>query len=245
MATRPYRPYNTQRHGEAEYNQHISIPSGDAPSGISRLVKDGQSTDIFAQMVYLVNASDISSGGGGTSGLSLESTQQEVLSALQNLDVSSTTTYVAVTGVPSAVGNGETVPAWADELGRQVIAGYNQVLDSLDANVINYPELNSLEGTDLDAVTTSGAGTEVDYSLYNKLTYQIISSGITSGQFDISIQHSLDGTNYADISTLSVTTNKVDEIAIENRKIKYVRANITNDTTNAGGAISVVHIAGR
>jgi hypothetical protein len=46
------RPYNGNRHGEAEYNSWTAIPSGSIPDGATR--PDGG--DHFANMVHVVNS---------------------------------------------------------------------------------------------------------------------------------------------------------------------------------------------
>lgn len=159
---------------------------------------------------------------------SLESTQSDVLSTLQNLDVSSTNRYIAETTVPTAVADGETVNTWSDEYGRQVLAGYNLALNGFDTNQVNQALLNRLGPiTNLNAVTSTGAGTSLDISNYHNITTHIVASSVTSGA-TIDIQHSLDGTNWANISQNIITENGVTEVVMENKAYKYLRTNATS-----------------
>jgi len=150
----------------------------------------------------------------------------------------------AETAVPAAVADGDAVRANYNEYGQARDASYNYSQNS--NNVVNIaPELSqTIEYIDsplLNAVTATGASADVNVSGYNKMTFHIIASSVTTGG-TVVIQSSLDGTNYVDVDTTTVSADGTTEVVIENRKYKYVRANITARTD---GTYTVLAIIGR
>ncbi len=151
--------------------------------------------------------------------------------------------HVAETTVPTAVADGDVVDLNVDEYGRQRAASYNYSLGSNDVNEVAPALLLTSEAIDLNAATATGAGTEVDATNYNKMTYHIIVSSIDT-DVTVKIQSSLDGTNYADISTNTIIANGTTEVVIEGRKYKYLRANWTAETGGTAAVVTVRHIFG-
>ena len=149
---------------------------------------------------------------------------------------------VAETTVPSAVADGDNVNPNFNEYGDQRIAGYNYSVNAVDNNIVNQALLNTSESVDLSAVTADGASTEMNAINFNKLTYHIISSLVTSGA-TIELQHSLTGdTNtWATISTTVVSADGVNEVVIENRKYKYIRVEVKS---RVDGTYTVRHLWG-
>jgi hypothetical protein len=161
-----------------------------------------------------------------TSANALAVADANVLEALNNLDVSSTTIFVAQSGVPTPVSSGTSVNAWSDTYGRQILAGYNLALAALDTNQVNQAVLNRLGPiTNLNGVTATGAGTSVDVSNYHNITFQIVASSVTSGA-TITIEHSLDGTNWATLNTSTISASGVSEYRVSEVAYKYVRTNV-------------------
>lgn len=136
---------------------------------------------------------------------------------------------IAETTFPEAVAQGEAVSTWINQYGQQIMYGSNLSSNSIDANIVNQALLNTIDLVLLSAVTDTGASVEIDVSNFNKLTFHIIASGVTSGG-TMKIQHSIDGTNYADVAEETVDDNGVTEVVVENRKYKFVRANLTART---------------
>ena len=150
---------------------------------------------------------------------------------------------IAESTTPSQVDDGDVVDLWADLFGRLVIYGANQSLGAIDVNDISPALQQTLERIDsplLNAVTAVGASDSVDVSSYNKLTFHIIATSVTTGA-TIKIQHSLDGTNWVDVSTTNVSASGNTEVAFSDVKYKYVRANVTSYTD---GTFTVTMIAG-
>lgn len=147
---------------------------------------------------------------------------------------------IAETTVPDAVSDGDAVATWFNEYGQQILYGSNLSSNAIDSNVVNQALLNTINVTMLSAVTATGESTDVDVSNFNKLTFHIIASSVTDGG-TMKIQHSIDGTNYTDVATESIADDGVTEVVVENRKYKYVRANLTARTD---GTYSVLLFGG-
>ena len=93
--------------------------------------------------------------------------------------------------------------------------------------VVNLP--HTIEATLLSSVTAVGSGTALNVLDFDKFTIHVTSTSVTSGGTVI-IQSSNDGTNYATIATLTITSDMTNEIAIERRTYKYLKASITSRT---------------
>ncbi len=142
--------------------------------------------------------------------------------------------------IPSEATDGDAINLWVDLFGRQILGGYNTGNDAIDVTETNPSQLLTLEQTLLDAVTASGASANVDLRNYNKTTIHIIASSVSSGA-TVDIEHSLDGTNYHEVATTTISSDGVTEVVVEDRKYKYVRANISSYTD---GTYSVLLLAG-
>ncbi len=147
---------------------------------------------------------------------------------------------IANTTVPVAVSNGDAVATWMNEFGQQVLYGSNLSSNAMDANIINQALLNTINVTLLSAVTATGASVATDVSNFNKLTFHIIASSVTTGG-TMKIQHSIDGTNYVDVAEETISANGVKEVAVSDKKYRYVRANLTARTD---GTYSVLLFGG-
>jgi hypothetical protein len=184
------------------------------------LIKD---TDGIKKILDTVNVqikgSDIAIGGNA------EQTPDAVAATkiIQNGGIARST-------VPTEVASGDAVAMWYDLYGRQVIYGANLSTQSIDVSVINDPLLSRLGPiTMLNAATATGASTEVDVSNYKNVCIHIISSSVTSGA-TITVEHSLDGTNYATLSTTIVSANGTIQVDITEQAMKFIRTTITART---------------
>lgn len=184
------------------------------------LIKD---TDGIKKILDTVNVqikgSDIAIGGNS------EQTPDAVAATkiMQNGGIARST-------VPSEVAAGDAVAMWYDLYGRQLIYGANLSTQSLDVSVTNDPLLSRLGPiTMLNAATATGASTEVDVSNYRNVCIHIISSSITSGA-TVTVEHSLNGTNYATLSTTTVSANGTIQIDITEQAMKFIRTSITART---------------
>lgn len=82
--------------------------------------------------------------------------------------------------------------------------------------------------TNLDAVTATGAGSAINAAIGDGSSWTITATSVTSGG-TVLIQGSLDGTNWATLSTTSVTANGTTGVAITSRWA-YLRANVSGRT---------------
>lgn len=142
--------------------------------------------------------------------------------------------------VPTEVADGDAVAKWFDTFGRQILYGANLGIGALDVNEVAPALQQTMEVTLLDAVTATGDSAVVDVSNYNKLTFHEIASGVSTGAALV-LRHSLDNTNFAVVNSGDITANGVTEVAISDRKYKYVKANIASRTD---GTYSVLMLAG-
>jgi len=89
--------------------------------------------------------------------------------------------------------------------------------------VVNLP--HTIEFSLLSGVTVIGSGTSYNVLDFNKFTIQIISTSVSTGGSMV-IQSSNDDTNFADIATVAISASGTDEVAIEGRIYKYLRADL-------------------
>ena len=82
--------------------------------------------------------------------------------------------------------------------------------------------------TNLNAVTSTGAGSSINAAAGDGSTWAIIASSVSSGG-TVLIQGSLDGTNWATLSTTSVGANGTTGVAITGRW-SFLRANVSART---------------
>lgn len=149
--------------------------------------------------------------------------------------------YTAESTIPNEVSDASTISAWADTFGRPVIKGYGFGNDALNVAEVAPALLLTQEAVDLNAVTTTGAGSAYDVSQFNKITYHIVTTSVSTGG-TVRLESSLDGTNYyTTVAEVMYTTSKTHEVNINDVKYKYLRANVSARTD---GTVTVRHIAG-
>lgn len=98
----------------------------------------------------------------------------------------------------------------------------------------------NLSYTLLDAVTANTTGDKKIAELYSVLTFQVISASVTTGA-TVTIQASLDGTNWTACETYAITGNASEMLTIANEKLKYVRAVVSS---YVDGTYTVLLLAG-
>ena len=78
----------------------------------------------------------------------------------------------------------------------------------------------------MDAKAAVNNGTALDCTNYSKITLQIIATSVSTGA-TVTLEASLDGTNYGSIGTKAVSANGSFFIAISCEAYKWVRPAIT------------------
>lgn len=150
----------------------------------------------------------------------------------------------AETGTPTAVADGDAVRNWLGKYGELVILGAD-VANGLLKMQEQYPDgeqtLDRYTTPLLDAVTATGASGPANVSLYNKVTYYVVASGVTLGAV-VELQASPDGTNYVTFATITVVADGTTRYAVSDEKDVKIRANIT---TWQDGTYTVSAIGGR
>ena len=210
---------------------------------IKATVADYTNSNPLATMIVDAAGSQIVSFGGGNSGIA-DGVDDSIVATVEDLTnsnplstmivdadgsqiVSFGATLSAETGTPTPVADGAEVNLWVDELGRQVLFGSNVGLNALDVNVINDASLARLgPNTSLSGVSANATGVTTDVSLYHNITIHTISSGVTSGA-DITVQHSLDGSNWVNLDINAITSNIVTELTFTGA-YKYIRTTSSN-----------------
>ncbi|MFW6173394.1 MAG: hypothetical protein ACOC5T_06585 [Elusimicrobiota bacterium] len=137
--------------------------------------------------------------------------------------------FYAEETVPTEASDGDLVKAWADTFGRQIIAGYNSTADVIDVQESAPALLLISEFTNLDAVTSTGAGSSIDASSYNKITVQYIASSVTDGG-TVKLQGSLDNSNWYDIDEEDISEDGSTYYSVSGEKHKYIRTNLSSRT---------------
>lgn len=92
----------------------------------------------------------------------------------------------------------------------------------------------------LNAVTSTGASSAETVSMFNKMTFYITSSSVSSGG-TVLIQGSADGTNWVTLDTTNVTSSGTDAVSFSEILHKFVRVNLSARTD---GTYTVKFIAG-
>jgi hypothetical protein len=206
-------------------------------------VADLTNSNPLASMIVDANGDQITTFGGGSSSIAdgVTDTTLATVADLTNSNplasmivdangdqiVSFGATLIAETGTPIAVADGAPVDAWFDEFGRQVIAGYNPSLASLDVNLINDSTTSRLGPvTNLNAVVADTDGAQLDISNYHNITVHFVSASTTSGA-TVNVESSLDGVNWSTVASELVAIDTVTEITMGNVAYRYVRTTIT------------------
>ena len=91
----------------------------------------------------------------------------------------------------------------------------------------------------LDAVEADGASTAKLVEMYTLLTFQVTSSSVSTGA-TVTLEVSLDGTNWAVYETYTIDSNTTETLTAV-AKVKYVRAQVSSYTD---GKYTVIVMAG-
>ena len=87
------------------------------------------------------------------------------------------------------------------------------------------------ENTNLDAVTSATTGDKVDMRWYNKATVFMISSGNT-GAVTVTIQASIDGTNWIDLNEKTYTAENSNDTYHYSNYYPYMRTKTSTHSTS-------------
>jgi len=151
------------------------------------------------------------------------------LSAIDVNVLSGMQVNIAEATIPSPVADGDEVNVWYDTYGRQVIAGYNQSLNAVDINEVNPALLQRLGPvTNLDDVVANTTGTTVEVSNYHNFTIHVIVSGSTTTGATVSIEHSLNGSDWVEIDREDVIADGITELAISQQAYRYLRTVVSD-----------------
>lgn len=131
--------------------------------------------------------------------------------------------------IPTELTDGTKTDLWVDTFKRQVIAGFSQAVNSLNVSEQAPAQLMTLEQTNLDAVTSTGAGSDIDVSNYNKITVAYTASSVSTGG-TVKLEGSMDGTNYYDIDSESISSDGTTYHSVSGEKHKYIRTNLSSRT---------------
>lgn len=221
--------YNSKKNGAANYNSWMQLTDAQIAAIVALEGTDKTNDpklERFANVVFLAGSTDAGVPG------SVANPSVVQIGGIAN------------TGVPAPVDDGDTVSAWFNEYGQLVPAGYNSSSDTIDVTVTNDPMSSRLGPiTNIDAVGTGATyeGEWVNLSLFHNATFQMFISGITVGQVDVIIDHSLDGTNAVEKYNTTFSKNSSVEVAFSNVAMRYVRVRFDNRTD---GTITALIYAG-
>lgn len=110
-------------------------------------------------------------------------------------------------------------------------------IDEINAKLGTLPEVAA--GTNLNAVTSTGAGADITMTAFKTITFQIIASIVTDGG-TVTIEATLDGTNYTVIDTTVITADGSNIYSTqEGKPYLAVRANLSARTD---GTYTVLYI---
>lgn len=96
------------------------------------------------------------------------------------------------------------------------------------------------ETTNLDGVTSATTGDKIDMRWYNKISVFMISSGNT-GAVTVTIQASIDGTNWFDLNAKTYTATNSNDTYLYTNYYPYIR---TKTSTHSNATVSTF-VAGR
>ncbi len=96
------------------------------------------------------------------------------------------------------------------------------------------------ETINLDAVTTATTGSTIDCRWYNKISVFMISSANT-GAVTVTIEASIDGTNFFELQTKTYTSTNSNDVYHYNSYYPYIR---TKTSTHSNATLST-YIAAR
>ncbi len=152
--------------------------------------------------------------------------------------------YTAEATVPTEVSDGSTINVWSDTFGRQISYADNISIGAKDVSEVSPALLQVSESTLLNAVTTIGASSAINVINYNKLTFHVIVTEISTS-VTVSLDSSLDNSNWNSFTTETITANGVTEYVVSDTKYKYVRTNFSAISgTDSTVAVTVNVLAG-
>jgi hypothetical protein len=236
---------------DANGDQIVSFGGGNSgiadgvDDGIVATVADLTNSNPLSTMIVDANGDQIVSFGGGNSGIA-DGVDDGIVATVADLTnsnplatmivdtngdqiVSFGSSAIAVAGTPTPVADGADVNPWYDTYGRPVLFGANLSLNALDVNLINDSRISRMTPvTNLNAVVANTTGSAVDVSSYNKFTIHIFASSVTDGA-TVSIEHSLDGTNWVEVGTEVVSVDGNVEYTF-NEAYRYLRTSVSSYT---------------
>lgn len=237
-------PYNPKKNGAANYKSWMQLTQ--AQIDALAAIEGEDNTEVpndeqFAQVVYVINSSE---SGGAAAGTISDGVNNSILATVKDLtnanalatllvdaDGNQITSFgssaIAEETIPTPVLTGEEVNPWYDLYGRQVLFGANLSLNAMDVNLINDSQINRLGPVTNLEVSASTSGDAIDVSYFHNYTVHIISSGVTTGA-TVTIEHSLDGTNWVIISTEVIASDEVTEYTYTNQAYKYLRTRVSD-----------------
>jgi hypothetical protein len=100
----------------------------------------------------------------------------------------------------------------------------------------------NLEATLLDGVTANGSSDKKLVELYDIITFQVDTKGVTTDGATITLEVSLNGTDWVTHKTYALNADGDELYTIANERIKYVRATVSDYSQ---GTYTVLMMAGK
>jgi hypothetical protein len=248
---------NTLDPNAERFAQLVYVLNQSAGGSSSGAIADGVDDALFATVADLTNANPLATmivdangdqitsfGGSSIKILGDDDATEATVSDLTNSNALHTllvdengdqitsfgSSAIAEETTPTPVTDGDPVNPWYDLYGRQVIFGANLSLNALDVNLVN-DSITARSGliTNLNAVSANTTGSSEDVSAYHNVTVHTVASSVTTGA-TVTIEHSLDGTNWAVIDTATISANGTTEVAISDRSLRYIRTAVSSRT---------------
>jgi hypothetical protein len=143
------------------------------------------------------------------------------------------------TTVPDTASNGQVVYISANEFGELIDASYNRSLSANDVNVVNFSDgTNSGVTQVFNAITTDTTSANFEVVDWNSHTFDFY---VTGTSVTVSVETSLDGTNFIESYTNAITGAKNIRYSID-QKIRYFRLKATSVSS---ATISGYYLGGR
>ena len=100
----------------------------------------------------------------------------------------------------------------------------------------------NLEATLLDGVTANGSSDKKLVELYDIITFQVNTKDVTTDGATITLEVSLNGTDWVTYKTYALNADGDELYTIANERIKYVRATVSDYSQ---GTYTVLMMAGK
>jgi len=127
----------------------------------------------------------------------------------------------------------ETMPADIGTMNTTLTA-IEALQTSIDSKLGS--DFDAVAGTNLNAVGVTGAGADISMLGFKSVTFQIIASGVTIGG-TMTIEGTLDGTNYTVLDTTVVIANGATTYSTQGEPYFAVRANLSAWTDGVYSAL--------